>query len=163
MTKRISKLLILVLVGTLFLTACGKKDKGQEAEEVEKVEDVEDVEEDVEPELTEEEIKAKEERSQKVDTYARSLDLVDSIIEDFKDVRLEDERIQLTDDNKSIYTADIYLFLDNDNEEEAVKLIDEYSEVFKEKFTAEEEYEELIVYWLTPNHDKSDAIEKIYY
>lgn len=159
--KKLSKVLVLILVGTLFLTACGTKDD-EEPEDQELVEDAEEQEE-VEPELTEEEIKEEEERSQKVDTYTRTLDLVDEIIEDFENVRLEDERIQLTDDNENIYTADIYLFLDNDNEEEAVQLIDEYSEAFEKKFTAEEEYEELIIYWLTPNHDKSNVIEKIYY
>lgn len=165
--KKLSKILTLFLVATLFLTACGNRE-AEEAEEPEVVEKMEENEEELEeieeePELTEEEIKAEEERTQKVDTQLRALDLMDEIIEDFEDVNLEEERIQLTDDNKNIYTADIYLYLDNENEEEAVKLIDQYSEIFEKEFGAEEEYEEIILYWLTPNHDKSQAIEKIYY
>lgn len=110
--------------------------------------------------IVEEEFEVDEE----METKVRGARLAEYIIqENFEDVRLEDFKINTEIDNvKKINNADFYLYLDNENEREVEKIIDEYGEVFAEEFAERESYLGITIYWITPNHDRENAIERDY-
>ncbi len=110
--------------------------------------------------IVEEEFEVDEE----METKVRGARLADYIIqENFENVRLEDFKINTEIDNiKKINNADFYLYLDNEDEGEVEKIIDEYGEIFAEEFAERESYLGITLYWITPNQDRENAIERDY-
>lgn len=145
MNRKIILSIILALSLSLLLVGCEENNsKGGN-------DSVKDVEEDFEID-------------EEMETKIRGANLAESIIrENFEDVKLEDFKINTEiDDLNMINNADFYLYLDNDNEDEVEKIIDEYGEIFAEKFGELESFLGITLYWMTPNHDRDNAIERDY-
>ncbi len=136
----------LVLASILLLTACTSKGKPEETNKEEITEEVSDKE---------------KEDGTRIDTVV----LVENIIgENFENVRLKNYKIDGRMDNpEELYIADLELYLDVEDKEEAERLISEYSEVLFEKLYEKKKYEEVVLIWTSPNHKEGEEIEKIDY
>lgn len=161
MNKKKISIGVLGLAIALTFTACGKKAEDRVEEEGQKIEDkIEEVEDKVEDKV--DEVEEDLDKEAKRDAELRIVGLFDEIVEKNYDgkVSLDDYKVSIDDDTKKVDDVEFKLFLDVENEDEAKKLIDEYSDIFEKEFKAKEDIDELTLKWRTPNSD--DLIEKYY-
>lgn len=157
------KLLVLTALGlsmTLFLTACGKKGEEVKEDVKEGVEEVEEGASDLK-ENAEEKVEELSDKEKEQKLELETVVFVEEIIkEDFKNVKLEDHKISgRLGAPEELYIADLFLYIDVENKEEAEELIKTYSKILTDKLYAEYKYEEVVLNWTSPNHDKDHAIE----
>lgn len=105
------------------------------------------------------------EKAEEINTINRIIRLVNEVVDEkFEDVHFLDSKIvPEVDEPEKVHIADIFLFINEDNKEKAEQLIEEYSKVLIDRFDKEEDYEEVILIWTSPNHNKENAIELEYY
>lgn len=144
-----------MLASSMILTACGKGDVDKAVEDVKQEgENITDKAEEKGEELTD---KAKSDNVI-VDTV---VDVEEIIAKNFKKVELKDFKIETELENADrLYIADLYLYLDVEDKDEAEKLIDAYSEVLFKELYEKREYTETTLQWTTPNHDEENQIIK---
>ncbi len=142
----------LALALSLSLVACGEEKLAEDDQDEKYM--VEGEEEPVDSEKIEE-----------INTINRVIRLVNNVVEEeLEDVHFLDSKIvPEIDEPEKVHIADIYLFLDVEDKDQAEKLIEDYSKVIMERFDSQEDYEEVILIWTSPNHNKENAIELEYY